>query len=162
MSSFGSTIRKRLEQLRRAGEDVPKIIDEVATGATIAAVDTATEHTPPNNAPIAGTGMRSGQMAQHWGSDSITKAVRGKTVLANNMEYASYVNDGHHVDEHFVFGIRFNGKVIEKAPAGENTGLIVGKRTTFVPGLYMKEKAIGKYRTVVRMELDKRIRERFK
>mgnify|MGYP000691852019 FL=1 len=35
MSSFGSQIRKRLAELRRAGEDVPKIMMEVAEGATI-------------------------------------------------------------------------------------------------------------------------------
>ena len=48
MSSFGSQIRKRLAELRRAGEDVPKIMMEVAEGATIEAVRVATEHTPPN------------------------------------------------------------------------------------------------------------------
>ena len=37
MSSFGSQIRKRLAELRRAGEDVPKIMMEVAEGATIEA-----------------------------------------------------------------------------------------------------------------------------
>lgn len=100
MSSFGSQIRKRLAELRRAGEDVPKIMMEVAEGATIEAVRVATEHTPPNGgAAIAGTNTRSGQMAQHWGTDSITKPVYSggsvRTVLANDMQYASYVNDGH-------------------------------------------------------------------
>ena len=41
MSSFGSQMRKRFEQLRKAGENVPKIMAEVAEGATIAAVETA-------------------------------------------------------------------------------------------------------------------------
>ena len=48
MSSFGSQIRKRLEQLRRAGQNVPRIMAEVAEGATIEAVRVAAENTPPN------------------------------------------------------------------------------------------------------------------
>ena len=35
MSSFGSQMRKRLEELRKAGQNVPKIMVEVAEGATI-------------------------------------------------------------------------------------------------------------------------------
>ena len=108
MSSFGSQIRKRLEQLRKAGESIPDIMYEVAEGATIEAVRVATENTPPNgDAAIAGTNTRSGQMAQHWALDSQTQPRglmlgRGSavTTLANNMQYASYVNDGHRVDKH--------------------------------------------------------------
>ena len=48
MSSFGSQMRKRLEELRKAGQNVPKIMVEVAEGATIEAVRVATESTPPN------------------------------------------------------------------------------------------------------------------
>ena len=33
MSSFGSQMRKRLEELRKAGENVPRIMEEVAEGA---------------------------------------------------------------------------------------------------------------------------------
>ena len=46
MSSFGSQMRKRLDELRRAGENVPKIMAEVAEGATIEAVRVAAEKTP--------------------------------------------------------------------------------------------------------------------
>ena len=65
MSSFGSQIRKRMEELRKAGADVPKIMGEVAEGATIEAVRVATENTPPNGSPLAGTNTRSEEMAQH-------------------------------------------------------------------------------------------------
>lgn len=170
MSGFGSQMRKRFEQLRKAGENVPKIMVEVATGATQQAVNTATDFTPPNNAPIAGTNMRSGQMAQAWQNDSqITPTVSSTastttvtTVLANNMQYASYVNDGHRLDKHFVPGLMVDGDLLQRAPAGVDTGLTVGTKTTYVPGKHMKEKAIGKYKTSVRIELDKRIREAFK
>ena len=39
---------------------------------------------------------------------------------------------------------------------------MVGTKTTYVKGKYLKQKAIGKYRSVVRIELDKRVREAFK
>ena len=102
MSSFGSQMRKRMAELRKAGENVPKIMAEVAEGATIEAVRVATEKTPPNDGTLAGTNMRSGQMAQHWATDSVTTPVVTSesvvTELNNHMQYASYVNDGHRVD----------------------------------------------------------------
>lgn len=165
MSSFGAQMRKRLNELRRAGQDVLKIMAEVAEGATIEAVRVATENTPPNDGTIAGTNMRSGDMAQHWATDSQTMPlVSGgsvQTELNNYMQYASYVNDGHRVDKHFVPGLIKNGSLLEQSPDGSG-GLIVGTKTTYVKGKYMKQKAIGKYRSVIRTELDKRVREAFK
>ena len=165
MSSFGSQIRKRLAELRKAGESIPDIMYEVAEGATIEAVRVATENTPPNGSAIAGTNKRSGQMAQHWELDSQTKPVMtggsAQTSLRNDMQYASYVNDGHRMDKHFVPGLIENGGLLERVDPDVG-GIMVGTKTTYVPGKYMKEKAIGKYRSVVRKELDKRVREAFK
>lgn len=165
MSSFGSQIRKRLAELRKAGESIPDIMYEVAEGATIEAVRVATENTPPNGSAIAGTNTRSGQMAQHWELDSQTKPVMtgssAQTSLRNDMQYASYVNDGHRMDKHFVPGLIENGGLLERVDPDVG-GIMVGTKTTYVPGKYMKEKAIGKYRSVVRKELDKRVREAFK
>ena len=162
MSSFGSQIRKRLAELEKVKADVPKIINEVAENATIAAVRTATMKTPPNGgASIAGTNARSGQLAQHWTSDSVTKPVGGKTLLANNMQYASYVNDGHRMDKHFVPGLHVVGSTLSY-DAGYDGGIMVGTKTEYVPGLHMKEAAIGTYRRVARTELDKRVKEAFK
>lgn len=165
MSSFGSQIRKRLAELRKAGESIPDIMYEVAEGATIEAVRVATENTPPNGSAIAGTNTRSGQMAQHWELDSQTKPVMtggsAQTSLRNDMQYASYVNDGHRMDKHFVPGLIENGGLLERVDPDVG-GIMVGTKTTYVPGKYMKEKAIGKYRSVVRKDLDKRVREAFK
>ena len=162
MSSFGSQIRKRLAELEKVSADVPRIINEVAESATIAAVKKATDLIPPNGgAALAGTNARSGQMAQHWTTDSVTTPVGGKTVLANNMQYASYVDAGHRMDMHFVPGLHVVGGKLAY-DAGYKGGIIVGTKTTYVPGLHMKEAAIGAYRNVVRKELDKRVREAFK
>ena len=159
-------MRKRIRELHQAGQNVPKILEEVAEGATIEAVQVATENTPPNGgAAIAGTNTRSGDMAQHWTLDSITEPMGGgpafTTVLANNMQYASYVNDGHRMDKHFVPGLVINGNLLEQDPDGEG-GIVVGTKTSYVEGKYMKEKAIGRYRSVVRTELEKRVKEVFR
>lgn len=159
MSSFGSQMRKRQAELRRAQQDVPAIIDEVAEAATLAAVEKAAENTPPNGgARIVGPNLRSGDMAQSWATDSVTLPNRGKTLLANNQQYASYVNDGHRVDKHFTSHLAIEGGQLVGKPAGDG-GLVVGTKTQYVPGLYMKEKAIGVYRDTVRRMLEQKVRE---
>lgn len=170
MSTFGQATRKRFEQLRKQGQNVTKIAAEVAEGATIAAIERATELTPPNGAPLAGTNTRTGELAEAWTTDSTAKPIITagciKTELANNQQYASYVNDGHRMDKHFVPGLIVNGNHLEWAPesgAGVDVGgIMVGTKTKYVKGLYMKQAAIGRYRNVVKRELDKRIRENFK
>lgn len=158
-------MRKRLAELQKAGQNVPKIMMEVAEGATIEAVNTAVNNTPPNGAKIAGTNTRSGDMAEHWQTDSQTVPtyIGGsvRTSLGNDMQYASYVNDGHRMDKHYVPGLIENGGILERVDPDVG-GIVVGTKTTYVPGQYMKEKAIGKYRDTVRKELDKRVREAFK
>lgn len=163
MSSFGSQIRKRLKQLEKAGQYMPQVIDEVAEAATIAAVEKAVSKTPPNGAGVAGTNMRTGVLAQAWVTDSVTKPRRGRTILANNAEangqqYASYVNDGHRVDKHFVPGLIVNGDKLERVDPDAG-GIMVGTQTAYVPGLYMKEAGIGAYRTHIRRDLARRVRE---
>lgn len=159
MSGFGAQCRKRLEELRKAQQDIPKIIDEVAEVATIEAVRKARDNTPPNgNAPLAGTNMRTGAMAAAWEKDSITTPTHGKTVLVNSQLYASYVNDGHRVDQHYVPGLYPNGGLLERVDPNVG-GIIVGTKTARVPGLFMKEKAIGKYKDTVRNMLQQKVRE---
>lgn len=68
------------------------------------------------------------------------------------------------VDKHFVPDLIVNGELLERLDgewAGA-TGIMVGVDKTYVEGKYMKQKAIGRYKTVVRTELDKRVREVFK
>ncbi len=159
MSGFGAQCRKRLEELRKAQQDIPKIIDEVAEVATIEAVRKARDNTPPNGgAPLAGTNMRTGAMAAAWEKDSITTPTHGKTVLVNSQLYASYVNDGHRVDQHYVPGLYPNGGLLERVDPNVG-GIVVGTQTSYVQGLFMKEKAIGKYRSTVYRMLSEKARE---
>ena len=164
MSSFGAQLRKRLQELRKAGADVPRIIAQVNEGATIRAVETATQFSPMSTA-IKGVNNVKGSLKDHWQSDSITRPVwtgaACDTFLKNNQPYASYVNDGHRMDRHFTSHVAIEGGQLTGKPAGDG-GLMVGTKTTYVPGVFMKEKAIGKWRQVVRFELDKEVRARFK
>ena len=78
-------------------------------------------------------------MAQQWEADSVTNPMGGAlsggktfmTVLANSMQYASYVNDGHNVTKHFVPGLTINetSGLIEEDPDNKG-GIIVGTKTT--------------------------------
>ncbi len=149
MASFGADIQRRLDELKKAQADVPRIINKVAEAATIAAVDKATEKTPPNGgAAIAGVNARTGDLAQHWQLDSVTRPVNGKTELVNTMQYASYVDQGHRVDRHFTSHLAVEGGMLVGKPAGDG-GLMVGIKTDYVPGRYMVDEAKKKYRNEV-------------
>ena len=137
MATFGADIQRRLAELKKAQADVPRIINKVAEAATIAAVDKATEMTPPNGgAAIAGVNARTGDLAQHWQLDSVTRPVNGKTELGNTMQYASYVDQGHRMDRHFTSHLAVEGGM-------------VGVKTDYVPGRYMVDAAKKKYRSEV-------------
>lgn len=153
MATFGADIQRRLDELRKAQADIPRIINRVAEAATIAAVDKATEKTPPNGgAAIAGVNARTGDLAQHWTLDSVTRPVNGKTELVNSMQYASYVDQGHRVDRHFTSHLAIEGGMLVGKPAGDG-GLMVGVKTDYVPGRYMVDAAKKKYKSEVKRML---------
>ena len=133
-------------------------ISSAAKNATIRAVEKAAELTPPTKNDLRGTNTRTGEMKAHWDSDStINPAKSGdsyKTVLANNMEYASDVNDGHRMDRHFVPGLYVNPSsgMLEYDPTAD-VGLVVGTKTAYVPGIFMVDAAKEEYRRVLRQEL---------
>lgn len=127
-------------------------IKNIQEAATIDAIQTAVEKTPPtpDDSP-RGTGMITGTLKSAWARDSIVESKkRGNkyiTVLCNKEYYASFVNDGHRMDKHFVPGLMINpySGLLEKMPAGMEGGIMVGTKTKYVTGKYMKENAITKY-----------------
>lgn len=144
------TLLERMEALKRAQAQVPDILAEVAQTATMRAVNKAAELTPPTGGDLSGTNTRTGELKQHWESDSQTTPVRQGsgwvTLLANDKEYASYVDEGHRMDRHFVPGLYINPEsgLLEYDPAAE-VGLVVGTQTTYVPGLHMVDAAKEEY-----------------
>ena len=162
MAGFGAETRRYLKRLQKAGAKVREIIIEAAEVATVAAVETAAEHTPPNGgAPIRGVNTRTGEMSQSWATDSqTTPTVSGETIttmLCNNKQYASYVNDGHRMDKHFTTHVAIENGMLVGKPDGTG-GLMVGTKTSYIPGLYMTEKATGKYKTTMRYMLQDAVR----
>ena len=79
------------------------------------------------------------------------------TFLANDMEYASYVNDGHRMDRHFVPGLYVdeNGQ-LNYDPAAK-VGLVVGTKTTYVKGEFMVDKGKDAYQKALETILDDEI-----
>lgn len=138
----------------------------VAKQATLRAIEKATELTPPTAGDLAGTNTRTGEMQQHWASDSVvTPSLVGEdyvTRLQNDMEYASYVNNGHRMDRHFVPGLVINpySDLLEYNPDGKG-GLIVGTKTARVDGLFMVEAASDTYEEVAEQLLHDLVGELF-
>lgn len=164
---LGEGLRRRLAELEKLAPDIPKRLAAIAEDASIRAVDEAVALTPPNtfaHGELRGVNMISGELAQHWATDSQTvPEASGEnltTVLANDMEYASYVNDGHRVDRHFVPGLYIDEETgLLSRDLARKGGLVVGTKTTYVEGLHITDKAIDKYDEVVRAELEQLTRE---
>lgn len=138
-----------------------KKFEELAEIATIAAVNAATEATPPID-DLKGTRTRSGELKAHWATDSTVKPEkRGReliTSLVNNVQYASYVNDGHRMDRHFVPGLYinpFSGELEYDAERKDEVGIMVGTKTQYVPGLFMAEKGEEAYKKAVDAGIDR-------
>lgn len=166
--SYSVSLQQRIQQLKKAEADLPEILYQVQKDATLRAVEAAAEATPPKADSLKGTNTRSGELKQHWATDSWVDPIGGgftggkeyHTVLANNMDYASYVNDGHRMDRHFVPGLYVNphSGLLEYDPAAK-VGMMVGTKTKYVKGEFMVDKAKEVYEKTVLTELDKKIRE---
>ena len=137
------TLEERIAQLQDVEARFPGELTAIAKGATIRAVEKAAELTPTTLDDLSGTNTRSGDMKQHWASDSkVTPVKRGDTYvteLNNDKQYASYVNDGHRMDRHFVPGLVINPE----------SGMLESK---YVEGLFMEEAAHEEYHRIIRTE----------
>lgn len=158
------TLEERIKQLEAARAVITDYIADACKNATIRAIEKAAEMTPPTGGDLAGTHTRTGEMKQHWATDSkiepmgvaLSDGGTYVTVLANNMQYASYVNDGHRMDRHFVPGLYINEEsgLLEYDPTMD-TGIVVGTKTFYVEGLHMVDAAKEEYRRVLAEELKK-------
>lgn len=157
-----ATLKERIKYLEAQRPQIEDKIADACRNATIRAVEKASDMTPPTAGDLRGTNTRSGEMKQHWATDSKTDPMGGAlsggstyvTVLANDKDYASYVNDGHRMDRHFVPGLYINPEsgLLEYDP-GADVGIVVGTKTSYVPGLFMVEEAINTWRETLKSEL---------
>lgn len=123
------------------------------------AVETATDKTTVGlEKQLSGTNTVSANMKDSWDSSSETTPKKSgntyTTVLANNQDYASFVNDGHRMDKHFVPGLIINpySGMLEYNP-GKQGGIVVGTKTAYVPGVHMVDDAKETYSQVLKKEL---------
>ena len=103
---------------------------------------------------------------QHWATDSkiIPEQQAGQyvTELNNNKEYASFVNDGHRIDKHFVPGLYVNpaSGLLEYDPSRKDeVGIMVGTQTQYVEGFAMTDAAQQVYEETLQAELERTGRE---
>lgn len=166
--SYAVSLQQRIQQLKKIQADIPNILDNVAEDATLRAVQATADATPPKaGRGQSGTNTLTGVLKSHWKTDSVTKPRREGnahvTELNNDLKYASYVNDGHRMDRHFVPGLYINKYTGDlEMDKARDTGIVVGTKTPYVKGEFMVDKGKEEYRRVVLAELDKRIEEAFK
>lgn len=173
--SYTVSLQQRIQQLKKAQADLPDILYKTAKGATMRAIEAAVEATPPKNTGrVPGTNTVTGELQQHWVKDSEIEPRGGglsggsfyRTILANDKEYASYVNDGHRMDRHFVPGLYVNPESglleYDGDYAAGGGGLVVGTKTKYVKGEFMVDKAREAYEKTVLIELDKEIQRLLK
>ena len=160
------TLDEYIHKLELAEAAMPELISAAAKNATIRAVEAAQEKTPPTADSLGCTNTRSGELKQHWATDSkiVPEQQDGQyvTELANNKEYASFVNDGHRMDKHFVPGLYVNpaSGLLEYDPSRKDeVGIMVGTRTPYVEGLHMTDAAQQAYEETVKTELEHVSRE---
>lgn len=166
--NYTVTLQQRIQQLKKAQANLPDILYKTAKGATMRAVEAAMDATPPKKGTgsLKGTHTRTGELKQHWATDSITEPVvtgaKHETLLANNKDYASYVNNGHRMDKHFVPGLYVDENGVLNYDPTAKVGLVVGTKTKYVKGEFMVDKAREAYEKACLTELDKEIQRLFK
>ena len=143
-----------MEQLRRRQPQVRQAVEQIAANATRRAAEKAAELTPPTGGDLSGTHTRAGELKDHWATDSVYIPQRQGhdlvTILANNKRYASYVNDGHRMDRHFVPGLYINpDSGLLEYDKEKDAGIIVGTKTAYVPGIHMVDAAKQEYQRAV-------------
>ena len=164
--SYQVSLQKRLQELKKAHENLPDALYQIQKNAAQRAVEVATEATPPKAGRLAGPNMLTGELKQHWATDSQVEpdvsSNKLTSYLANNKEYASYVDQGHRMDKHFVPGLYIdeNGQLARDLSA--KVGLVVGTKTKYVKGEFMVDKAKEAYEKAVLAQLDDEIERLFK
>lgn len=157
-----------LSKMQRARKDIMSVLADAAEASMLEAVRATMDATPPKagtgRGPFIGSNMITGQLKQHWATDSTTKPiVSGQTIttaLANDMQYASYVNDGHRMDRHFVPGLYVNpdSGLLEYDPDAD-VGLTVGTKTKYVKGEFMADKGRKAYQNTLAAVLGVKVKE---
>ncbi len=164
------TLDEHIRQLEAIQADLTGMLPDTAKNATLRAVEAAQDKTPPTADSLGGTNARTGELKQHWAADSRVQPQHQDgqyiTELNNDMEYASYVNDGHLMHKHFVPHLTVEASTgLLQIDMDKDCGMMVGTKTKYVEGLHMTDAATEAYKRTVEVEADalcRRIEEALK
>ena len=166
--SYQVSLQRRIQELKKAQQSLTLTLIKVSKEATKRAVEAAVEATPPNKKTgrVPGPNMVTGELAEHWATDSVVEPLvtggKYETFLNNDKEYASYVDQGHRLNKHFVPGLYIdeNGQLARDLTG--KVGLVVGTKTKYVKGEFIVDKAKEAYEKAVLAQLDDEIERLFK
>lgn len=156
-------LQEYIKKLEAAQTALPEMLADVARNATLRAVEAAQDKTPPTTDSLSGTNTRTGELKERWAVDSRTEPyglLGGELVtnLSNNANYASYVNDGHRMDKHFVPHLTVEpSSGLLQIDMSKPGGMMVGTKTTYVEGLHMSDAGIEAYKNTVKIETEKAV-----
>jgi hypothetical protein len=158
-------LQEYIKKLEAAQAALPEMLSDAARNATLRAVEAAQDKTPPTADSLSGTNTRTGELKERWAVDSRTEPyglLGGELVtnLSNNANYASYVNNGHRMDKHFVPGLyksTYTGMLEYDPGRRDEVGMMVGTKTAYVEGLHMSDAGIEAYKHTVRVEAEKAV-----
>lgn len=99
-------------------------------------VQEAKAMTPPREGEDRGINTVTGNLASAWSSNYRFDGKDIEVTLSNDVQYASYVDQGHRMDKHFVPWLYIDaaGAIARHnpAPGDKLFGLVVGTATTYV------------------------------
>lgn len=169
---FAEYIKKLTDYQKKLKEEAVRRIEEVVEDARVEAIKTAVDNTPPSvpAGKMRGKNTITGALQRSWKTDSSEIKRDGKLKwkfnlrnlahTKNGMHYASYVNDGHNLEKHYVPGLYVNPytNLIEyDEDKVDELGMMVGTKTDYVEGYHMVEKANRTWLTYLMKNLARRV-----
>lgn len=146
--AFGDGLRDMVQKYKGLQPELTAAIPAQLAETTGFIVRKVKEYTPATDEEKYNAGAH-GDLKAHWDQDSIVTPYRTgdghTTVVANNLQYASYVENGHRMDKHFVPGLMLVDDVLvydEAMAAAKAGGITVGTKTKYVRGVYMLDRAL--------------------
>lgn len=146
---IGNDIRAYSNRIKEIQKHVSKQTKRNVKDACYEMVARAKECTPPHEGEERGRNTVTGNMARHWDSSFDIRNGNINVTLYNNVQYASYVENGHKMDKHFVPWLYIDGTNTiarhQPAPGEPLFGLVVGTKTKYVKPEHIVDKAKSRF-----------------
>lgn len=147
--------RRKLATLKR---EYPQRFRRAVKAASQDMIAEAAGATPPLHGEDRGKNTVTGNLAAHWKYEINEAPNETRVSLINDLHYASYVDQGHRMDRHFVPWLYIDGmgSIARHIPEpGEALfGLVVGTKTAYVEGYGMADKAKDRFVKALRAAHD--------